>query len=357
MVSSRVVLHVGTMKSGTSYLQSRLFANRRLLRERGVLVPGRRWAEQVKSFRSLARDDGEAWQRQAEQIHAFEGTSVVSMEFLGPLPQPAVRRAVQTFAGTDLTVVITARDLNRSLPAMWQETVQNGATWTWAEYLAGAEAFRPGRRGPAALAEAGRSFWKQQDLARMCETWRGEAGGLTLITVPPPGAPRGLLWERFAHVLGTDPAGPQEARRANESIGAASAMVLRRVNELLAEEGLGPKDGAILRKRHLGKQILAARAGVEPAIGLDVAPWVAKHYRRLRARLETLDLDLVGDLGDLDPVPVHGIDPAEIEEADLTRAALAGLTGLLAREIRDPRPPRRRGRRGRRGEGHGAGRE
>ena len=40
-MSRRLVLHVGAMKSGTSFIQSRLFANKRMLRDdRGILVPG-----------------------------------------------------------------------------------------------------------------------------------------------------------------------------------------------------------------------------------------------------------------------------------------------------------------------------
>ena len=55
-----VVLHVGAMKSGTSYLQARLFANQDVLRERGVLVPGETWTHQV------ARGQGRLWRRPRE---------------------------------------------------------------------------------------------------------------------------------------------------------------------------------------------------------------------------------------------------------------------------------------------------
>ncbi len=42
------MLHVGAMKSGTSYLQSRLFANKAELAERGLLLPGSGWGDQVR---------------------------------------------------------------------------------------------------------------------------------------------------------------------------------------------------------------------------------------------------------------------------------------------------------------------
>jgi hypothetical protein len=48
LMARRVVLHVGAMKSGTSYLQRLLMENRELLGERGVLLPGQSWRDQVR---------------------------------------------------------------------------------------------------------------------------------------------------------------------------------------------------------------------------------------------------------------------------------------------------------------------
>jgi hypothetical protein len=38
-VTRKVILHVGTPKTGTSYLQHVLFKNKRLLGEHGILYP------------------------------------------------------------------------------------------------------------------------------------------------------------------------------------------------------------------------------------------------------------------------------------------------------------------------------
>ncbi|WP_181312355.1 hypothetical protein [Nocardioides campestrisoli] len=332
----RLVLHVGAMKSGTTFIQSRLFANKAMLRSRGVLVPGREWLSQVYAAKHLLEGQGRMWEKHAARVSEHDGTSVISMEYLGPARPAAAARVRETVAG-EIEVVITARDLNRSIAAMWQETLQNGRTWTWQEYLDGIVAYRPGHReagqpGP----ETGRTFWRQQNLVRMAQTW-GQAVGpenVTVLTVPHPGAPRDLLWERFASVLGTDPEGFAPAPTQNESLGAASALVMRRLNELLEEAGLPFPAGTPFRKGLLSKTILAGRKSSEPSIGLPVAPWVRDHAREMVEGLQRLGVRLVGDWAELEPVEVPGIDPATVPEGEVTEAAVAGLSGLLADVIR-----------------------
>ncbi len=334
-MSRRLVLHVGVMKSGTSFIQSRLFANKQLLlAERGILVPGMNWLSQVMAARDVLGSGDEQWAKMAGKVNAHDGPSVISMEYLGPVRPVVARRVLDTFPTHEVDVVITARDLNRTIAAMWQETLQNGRTWTFADYLAGIEAWRPGHRESIDPPEAGRTFWRQQNLARIARTWSALGATVTVVTVPPPGAPRELLWERFCSVLRTPPAGFAPARMDNESVGAASTLVIRRLNELLNEAGLPFPEGTDLRKGVLAKQVLATRKAVEPAIGLRVAPWVREHADHLVKALTGLGVSLVGSWDDLVPVDVPGVDPASIDDSLVADAAIAGLAGLLAEQIR-----------------------
>ena len=337
----RLVLHVGVMKSGTSFIQSRLFANKQmLLAERGILVPGMNWLSQVMAARDVLGAGDEQWAKMAGKVNAHDGTSVISMEYLGPVRSVVARRVLDTFPSHQVDVVITARDLNRSIAAMWQETVQNGRTWTFADYLHGIEAWRPGPREESLNApESGRTFWRQQNLARIARTW-GELGApVSVVTVPPPGAPRELLWERFCSVLRTPPDGFAPARMDNESVGAASTLVIRRLNELLNEAGLPFPEGTELRKGVLAKQVLAARKSSEPAIGLPVAPWVRDHAARMVTALTERGISPTGSWDDLTPVDVPGVDPGTIDDSLIADAAIAGLAGVLAEQIRTV-PPR-----------------
>lgn len=332
-MAREVVLHVGAMKSGTTYLQSVLFSRQAELAEAGVLVPGARWADQVRGVRAVIRHRGAGpvdaeWASLVEQAGAWPGTAVISMEFLAALRPEQVRLVVDSFEGSDVHVVVSLRDLNRSLAAMWQETVQNGRSWTWADYLAGVE---HARRPEGPVTEAGRTFWRQQDAVAIVGRWAAAAGRTTVVTVPPPGAPPEVLLDRFAETIGFDAASIGDVR-SNPSIGAASAEVLRRVNELLSARGVAFKRGMRVRKKELGKQVLSGRSREEPRIGLPVAPWLSEQSAAMVAALAAMpEVRLVGDWADLTPVDVPGVDPGGVAEAELLAAAVAGRTGLVAR--------------------------
>ena len=344
-----MVLHVGTMKSGTSYLQTLLFEQKAHLAEAGVLVPGKAWGAQASAVRSVisARGDHEAWKSLAREVNRHRGDAVVSMEFLGPVADAAAQRVLDSFTDLEVQVVVTARDLNRTLVSMWQETIQNGRSWTWEQYLSAARDTAPGaKRGGQDKDTAGGTFWRQQHLSRMLGDWAGRVGkdNVTLVTVPPPGAEPSALTERFARATGLplDPHLP--VPRANESLGLASILVLRDLNAALHRRGFDGGDGQALRKRFIAKTALARLAKDEPRLGLEVQDWVRRQTEATTAKIESLGIEVVGDLADLDPVAVKGVQPADVSAEDRARAATVALIESVARHpgVREDRAKRRK---------------
>jgi hypothetical protein len=333
-VAQRVVLHVGSMKSGTSYLQSLMMGNRELLAARGLLLPGRVWRDQVSGVAdvlgrervAVAPQPG-AWQDLVDELAAWEGTGLISMEFLGGIGLKKIERVVSSFADGSVEAVVTARDLNRSIPAMWQETLKNGRSFTFDEYL---QAIRD-REGP------GKSFWREQTIAAMCRRWSDIIGldKVTLVTVPHPGAPRDELWRRFAQAVGVPGEDVEQPRAGNESLGAASVEVLRRLNSRL--DDLDFPEYAPVVKHRLAKRVLARRRDLEPPLGCEVPEWLPELSARMVNRLRDLGVRVVGDLGDLTPVPVPGMHPDSVPDDLRLDAAVAGLEALV-RSF--PRPDR-----------------
>lgn len=330
-MSGVVVLHVGLMKSGTTFVQQQLFAQRDLLESAGVLLPGRSWGAQVSGVSSvLGRAvDPTPWEQLTAAATAHEGRSVISVELLGPARPRLRERIVASLRPCRVEVVVTARDLNRAVVSLWQEKVQNGSSWAWPDYLDGVRDACPPNPPET---EAGRTFWRQQDLRRITAAWAGVADRLTVVTVPPPGAPQGVLLDRFAQAAGI-PALPVVETFGNESLGLASVLALREVNEILASRGVVFPRGRALRKRVLAKQVLAARRREEPRLGLDVPPWLADAAAAQTERVRALDVDLVGDWADLVPVPVPGVGVEAVPADEVRRAAVAGLAGLLEHVI------------------------
>ena len=57
-MAKRVVVHIGLMKSGTTFVQGRLGANRARLDAQGVLFPGPTWRRHVNAVQDLMGHPG-----------------------------------------------------------------------------------------------------------------------------------------------------------------------------------------------------------------------------------------------------------------------------------------------------------
>jgi hypothetical protein len=276
------------------------------------------------------------WQALVDEMAVHDGPAVISMEFLGPVGPSMIREICSSVSAPE--VLITVRDLNRTLAAMWQETIQNGRPWTFEAYLEGAEHWRPRPgRSMKDAPDTGRTFWRQQNVVRMARDWSAVAP-TTVVTLPPPGAPRTLLWERFCQVLGVPAEGWADAAHSNESIGAASALALRRLNELLDAAGHRFPAGDSVRKQFLAKQVLAGRKAEEPVLGLPVQKWVRDHAALMMRQLAELPLELVGDWEELRPVDVPGVSPEQVPAEDVLDAATVALAAMVGREIERDKP-------------------
>ena len=320
-MAERVVLHVGLMKSGTTFIQGRLNANRAQLAEQGILFPGPSWARHARGVTDLldnAHAKPGAWASLRDEIAAHPGTGIISMEYLGPIIPAKVAKVVAEFPDTDLQIVLTVRDLGRSVPAMWQETVKNRRTWTWSEYLRSIE------KG----GEAGTAFWRQQSAGKITRRWAAAVGPdhVTVVVVPPPGAPSELLWERFCQTAGIAPATWAEAPRANESLGVSSALLMRRLNAELADVSR-PKYKK--RVKSLAKHTLVTRRGQEDTIGFKVPSWLRKNSEQMSQAIRDSGVNVIGDLAELEPVDVPGVDPGSVSPESERDAAVAALAAVL----------------------------
>ncbi len=352
-MAERLVLHIGSMKSGTSFIQNVLGDNKDRLADQGVLFAGPRWKFQVKAVQDLMLhggpeqeplDPAAPWLTLVDEINAWAGTAVISMEFLGPRSAEKIAQVRDCFPDTEVSAVLTCRDLGRNIPAMWLESVQNGSTTAWSDYL---DAVRTeDRKTPA-----GRNFWRHQAIPAIAKRWSdGLDGRLTLVTVPQKGAPPGQLWERFADTIGVAPDGVDLDVRANPSIGLATALVLLDLNRQLRQpDGTLPRNYDMYVKHHLAKRGLVSRQGEEPRLGLDES-WVRKRGEQQVKRLRADGHRVVGDLDELRPRPVPGVHADEVSPEERLAAAVDGLEHMFRTWSRSERQLRRRLRRASRGE-------
>jgi hypothetical protein len=332
----RVLVHVGTPKSGTSFVQDVLWLNRASLAEQGILYPAERFDEHFLAaldllelpWGGLERQALGAWDRVAGQVRAWPGTAIVSHEILATATRQQVRRALDSFGDAEVHVVLSARDLVRQIPAEWQENLKHRRTLGYREFLD--TVTDPRRSGGLAS-----WFWGVQEVPDILDRWGGTLPPehVHLVTVPKPGAPRDLLWQRFASVLGLDAAAlAPETTRANASLGVPETALVRRVNQQVNNGVLANEDYRALVRELLAHRTLSLRTD-SPRLGLppDVRAWAVDLSEDWIALLAPRGYDVHGSLDELRPDEAAApfADPDHPDEAAVADAAVQAVVTLL----------------------------
>jgi hypothetical protein len=319
----RVFLHIGEPKTGTTFLQQVMWRNRGELAAQGVVLPGHhpqdhyRASQDLRGIPKLASDPAGSWSGEweilARQAQQASRVAVISHELFSAADAPQAEQAVRSLQPAEVHVVLTVRDMATLLPAEWQETVKHRNAkgfHDWLEDVIDRESYSADRRQWW--------FWRVHDSHAILGIWGRyvPAEHIHVITTPPRGSDNAVLWERFAGLLGVDPASVDITRaRANTSLGLPEIEFLRRLNEVLPDEvpdwfymwnvkeavahralAGGPRDGRL----------------VLPA---DRDDWARKQAETLITALADSSYDIVGDLDDLKPAATTPVtepsDPAE----------------------------------------------
>jgi hypothetical protein len=344
-VSTRVLLHVGTPKTGTSSLQDALFRNRNLLRHHDLLYPAHRHDAHFLAaldlmqlpWGGLEQEAAGAWDALAKKVRDWHGTSVISHEVLANASRTQADRALTSVGhpGTEVHLVISVRDLVRQIPAEWQETVKHRRDLTYARFL-------HQLRDPGRTSRIASWFWGVQELPEILDRWAVDLPPerVHLVTVPAPGQPPSLLWERFVDAFGLagldlDLAG----ERTNASLGAAETALLRRINHRVNHE-IAPADYRPLVRELLAHNTLARRTET-PRLTLppDQLAWVTELSQSWVEELKSRGYQVHGDLDDLvgrDPALTSGpwADPDLPDEAVVADAGVDAVRALLLECVR-----------------------
>lgn len=332
MSARTVYLHVGLPKTGTTYVQSALWQSRDRLAAAGCLIPGEKrvsgWlaASDLLGRRPRGAEapavEG-AWNKMVEAIGRWGGDRVIfSEELLVSATRRHAQRMIRSLGSADLHVVVTVRDLARTLPSVWQQEIRKGRTWTWAEFVA---AVRNPDDGPVT---AGVAYWLRFDVERILSMWEGviPPGNIHVVIVPPPASEPGVLLGRFAEAIGIDPSLlASQQPDVNTSLGVVEAEALRRLNVGL--EDLNERQYARVVVQSVVPALQARTSLTRSRMPVEHQDWVAEKSDELVAFLKQRPYHVVGDLAELAPQAETGpVDnPDDLDEAELVEPIMEAL--------------------------------
>ncbi len=335
-------LHIGPPKTGSTYLQQLVWLNRDQLLAQGICYPARNRAHQFQAAGDVV-DQGTMsaskanlagrWQALCALAAEHDGPVVISHELFSAATPDNVRTVVADLADRELHVLFTARNARALFESQFQEGFKNGRTWTAESFIErsitskDSSQLHVGRCGKA-LRNWGAAVPPQR---------------FHVITMPPPGAPRTLLFDRFCSVIGFDTTDAVlETTRANESLGAVEAELLRRIASQPGSDR--SRSAQVYLKHTFVPRFLAHREG-QRKIGFhdpDVLRAMSEQTRLMVALIDELRCDVVGDLAELEaPESARPTSPEsnDVTDAELIELALESLRwfALNASELEQDR--------------------
>ena len=259
--------------------------------------------------------------------------ALFTMEVAVAATPKQIKRFYAALSGFDIHVIITARDLARLIPAAWQQTVRSRSDQSFDLYL----------RELLDDPDLNHVIWRRLNIAEIARRWGGSLApdNVHIVTVPPAGAPQGLLLERFCSVVGVDPECVEtDVVRTNPSLKAPQAELLRRVNEALGDRLPDRATYRRLLNGFFAMTVLAAQSGPPLRLPMRYADTTHGLYERMATEIRNQGYDVVGDLADLEPTVFSAGDDTDLvdlvaSDANVAEAGVRALASMLEQRQRD----------------------
>lgn len=326
----RVFIHIGLPKTGSTYIQDRLWRNRRAALRAGLLYPGETHDSHFQAATHLQPERYLDWANPAyngildklvSEIRHWSGTAILSHELFANANVERVSELVRKLHFAEVHVIVAARDIARQIPSVWQENIKNQYSTSFEQFVSDVASENP----------ATDPFWEFQDLTRILTNWNTvvPAERVHIVTVPPSGSSVGLLWDRFLSVLGIDSAQlPDDVDFANSSLGVGGLEVLRLVNERVRGNIDWWRYETVVKNKLIGSVLSHLDDQALPTLPSAARDWAASKSEAVIDDIKLAGYDVVGDVEELRPAGfIRGA--REMGEAEVLAIAVEALVGMI----------------------------
>lgn len=343
------LIHIGPQKTGSTTIQNALHETRAVLREHGVVHPGRHPRPPVEALGFHARlgappRSPRQWKRLLREIsEAGEQRVCVSHEVFGRASDEQIPQIISSLGGERPHILAVARRYDRYLPSQWQQRVKARETRSYEEWLG------------IVLKQRSRSYvwsnvWVPHDTVQLARRW-GEHVGLENMTVlVGDESDRALLPGVFERMLGLPTGTLAIETRSNRSLSHPEVELLRRLVLSLRAMGASREEYyEFLRRGMIRHLVTLPYPQGEPRVP-PLPPWALERVVELSDRrvaglheLRDSGLNVIGELEDLrvDPTSPTADSTAAPESVSMETAARAleglalGARSLSKRAVRE----------------------
>jgi hypothetical protein len=335
---SRVV-HIGPYETHAAALQQAMHRRRAQLREHGVVYPGETRRPMRAGLAVLGRqprgrrrvDIGE-WQALVAEVNKARKARVcVSTEDFGTAGPEQARRIVADLGGERVHVVAVARRLDKVLPAHWQERIKSHRTRPYESWLRGV-------LGDDPTDPDYKSVWASHDLPQMVGRWESAVSYDRFHVIVTDDSDVNWLSDVFESLLGLPDGMLRLADRANSSLSANAAELLRRINAtFLQRKWPDEVYFRLVQQGMVADLVKGDRAELDQPMPPPPA-WAAERIAQLAderiEQLRSLGVRVIGDLDRLRTPPVSAEAsvgwPTSISIDAAVRALEGAIRGALA---------------------------
>lgn len=238
----KVIIHPGQMKSSTTFIQSIMSTNRDNLAKQGVVYPGRRNSQQYACYGLAGNDipwikNWQVYKKYAEELVGEVQSNrcncdvLISAEALSSMSEQGVVKFLEAIGGAD-QVVFTLRNLHRTFPSAWQQTLKKGNNQSVSEYFDNLKKAREARLGP----------WRTYSYSSNIEVW-AKYVDVKCIILPDRSDDHHLPWALFSRAIGLQDSSAfmVPSKKSNSSMSMESAQILRAIASVARSLGQNPK--------------------------------------------------------------------------------------------------------------------
>ncbi|WP_372372764.1 hypothetical protein ACDI10_12800 [Vreelandella venusta] len=190
------IVHIGQMKSGTTYIQSSLSQNRKLLNDSGFLYPGNLFNQQHACYGICGKhipwvNPEKKWEElgvmMLDEIDKSDNDILISSEALSCMGEKGVESFINRIGGID-EVVVTVRNFHRVILSAWQQSIKGGGVRSLPEFI---EYIRTDRI-------LNKGMWKNYSFGETVKVWSKHAK-VNVVVVGGDNT-KGDLLDRFSEV-------------------------------------------------------------------------------------------------------------------------------------------------------------